>query len=63
MHIFHKWSKWGKPVDAYAGRIQWRICEVCNAVDYRKIPYANQSYAQDIEESLSSLKDTDHETK
>lgn len=47
-HFLHKWTKWSYPVPGYAATtIQFKACEVCRKVKYRKVGFAGQTGAKD----------------
>jgi hypothetical protein len=56
MHIFHKWSVWSKPTEAYSSRkVQWAYCKICNKVKFRAMGYDGQVSVENINKVLDEV--------
>lgn len=55
--LFHKWSKWSRPINTYAGgnKQQWRVCETCGKAVFRTIRWDKQSTISDINAAIDEV--------
>lgn len=56
MCIIHKWNKYGYVIDEYSSKqCQYKKCEKCGKIKYRKISEAIGVAAKQINDSLSEV--------
>lgn len=56
LHLcFMNWSEWSAPVQGYDYKIQVRKCLVCNKENHRRVGWAGQADAHQLEEAMKTV--------